>query len=61
MRRYIFRRLLQNAFLLWVLTSMMFLLFRVLPGDPVSIILSAELSEESRQSIRDAWGLSRPL
>jgi len=43
MRRYIFRRLLQNAFLLWVLTSMMFLLFRVLPGDPVSIILSAEL------------------
>ena len=36
MRRYIFRRLLQNVFLLWVLTSLMFILFRILPGDPVS-------------------------
>ncbi|MFZ1095428.1 MAG: ABC transporter permease, partial [Xanthobacteraceae bacterium] len=61
MRGYIFRRLLQNAFLLWVLTSMMFVLFRLLPGDPVSIILSPELSEESRQAIRDAWGLSHSL
>jgi peptide/nickel transport system permease protein len=61
MRGYIFRRLLQNAFLLWVLTSMMFVLFRLLPGDPVSIILSPELSEESLQAIRDAWGLSHSL
>jgi peptide/nickel transport system permease protein len=61
MRRYLFRRLLQNAFLLWVLTSLMFVLFRILPGDPVSIILSPELSEESRQAIREAWGLDQPL
>jgi peptide/nickel transport system permease protein len=61
MRRYIFRRLLQNAFLLWVLTSLMFILFRILPGDPVSIILSPELSEESRQAIREAWGLNQSL
>ena len=61
MRRYIFRRLLQNAFLLWVLTSLMFILFRILPGDPVSIILSPELSEESRQAIREQWGLNQSL
>ena len=61
MRRYIVRRLLQNVFLLWALTSLMFVLFRILPGDPVSVILSPELSEESRQAIREAWGLNQPL
>lgn len=61
MRRYIVRRLLQNLLLLWVLTLLMFILFRLLPGDPVSIILSADLSEESRQAMREAWGLDRPL
>ncbi|MGE0038449.1 MAG: ABC transporter permease [Xanthobacteraceae bacterium] len=61
MRRYIVRRLLQNLFLLWVLTSLMFILFRLLPGDPVSIILSADLSEESRRAVRESWGLDQPL
>ena len=61
MRRYIFRRLLQNAFLLWALTSLMFILFRVLPGDPVSIILSPELSEETREAVRESWGLNQSL
>jgi peptide/nickel transport system permease protein len=61
MRRYIIRRLVQNAFLLWLLASLMFVLFRLLPGDPVTIILSPELSEETRQAMRAAWGLDRPL
>jgi peptide/nickel transport system permease protein len=61
MRGYIVRRLLQNAFLLWVLTSLMFILFRILPGDPVSILLSPELSEESREAMREAWGLNEPI
>jgi peptide/nickel transport system permease protein len=61
MRRYIVRRLLQNAFLLWVLATLMFVLFRILPGDPVSIILSAELSAEARHAMREAWGLNLSL
>ena len=39
----------------------MFVLFRVLPGDPVSIILSPELSEEAREAVRESWGLDRPI
>src|ERR1017187_1737567 len=61
MRRYIVRRLLQNIFLLWALTSLMFVLFRILPGDPISVILSPELSDQSRQAIREAWGLNTSL
>jgi peptide/nickel transport system permease protein len=36
-------------------------LFRILPGDPVSIILSADLSAEAREAMREAWGLNRSL
>ncbi len=61
MRRYIFRRLLQNVFLLWALTSLMFILFRLLPGDPVSIILSPELSQETREAVRKSWGLDQSI
>lgn len=61
MNRYIIRRVLQNVFLLWVLISLMFILFRILPGDPVSVILSPELSADSREAIRAAWGLNTSL
>jgi peptide/nickel transport system permease protein len=61
MRRYLVRRLLQNLFLLWVLATFMFLLFRIVPGDPVSILISAELSKESQEALRKAWGLDQSL
>jgi len=61
MRRYVVQRLLQNVFLLWVLISFMFVLFRLLPGDPVSIVVSAELPEQARTALRKSWGLDRPL
>ena len=61
MRSYIARRVLQNVFLLWALMSFMFVLFRLIPGDPVSVILSPEVSEQSRQAMREAWGLNQPL
>jgi peptide/nickel transport system permease protein len=39
----------------------MFVLFRILPGDPVSVILSPELSADAREAIRTAWGLNTSL
>ena len=61
MRRYLVRRVLQNLFLLWVLTTFMFLLFRIVPGDPVSMLISADLSKESQEALRQSWGLDQPL
>jgi peptide/nickel transport system permease protein len=61
MRRYVVSRLLQSVFLLWLLITFMFVLFRLIPGDPVSIVVSAELSEQARAALRRSWGLDRPL
>ena len=61
MRRYVVQRLVQSVFLLWVVITFMFVLFRLLPGDPVSIVVSAELPEQARAALRQSWGLDRPL
>lgn len=61
MQHYILRRVLQNIFLLWVLTTLMFLLFRIIPGDPVSMLVSAELTKETQDALREAWGLNQSL
>ncbi len=61
MRRYLLRRCLQSLFILWALVTIMFFLFRLMPGDPVGILVSADLTEDAKQALRVAWGLDRPL
>jgi peptide/nickel transport system permease protein len=61
MRRYIARRIVQNLFILWALVTVMFFLFRLIPGDPTSTVISGELTESARQRLLEAWGLDRPL
>ena len=61
MRRYVLRRTVQIIFVLWALITIMFFLFRLVPGDPVAMIISAELTESAREALREDWGLNRPL
>ncbi len=61
MRGFILARLLQNAFVLFVLVTVMFFMFRLLPGDPVGVMASADLPPEAQAALRAAWGLDRPL
>ena len=61
MRGYLLRRCLQSLFILWALVTIMFFLFRLMPGDPVGILVSADLTDDAKQALREAWGLSRPL
>lgn len=48
-------------FVLLAVVTLMFLMFRLMPGDPMAAYISETLSEESRQSIRAQFGLDRPL
>jgi peptide/nickel transport system permease protein len=41
--------------------TIMFFVFRLIPGDPVAIMISAELPEEAQEALRKDWGLDRPL
>ena len=59
--RFIATRLLHSLFVLLAVVTLMFLMFRLMPGDPMAAYISETLSEESRQSIRAQFGLDRPL
>ncbi len=59
--RFIAARLLHSLFVLLAVVTLMFLMFRLMPGDPMAAYISEALSEESKQSIRAQFGLDRPL
>ena len=59
--RYLVQRLLLVIPMIWVLLTMVFILLRVAPGDPVSAAVGGKLSEEALDSRRAALGLDRPL
>ena len=59
--RFVATRLLHSIFVLWAVVTLMFLMFRLMPGDPMAAYISEALSEESRQAIRAQFGLDRPL
>lgn len=59
--RYVGQRLLLVVPMIWVLLTMVFVLLRVAPGDPVSAAVGGKLSEVALDERRAALGLDRPL
>ena len=59
--RYIVQRLLLMIPMIWLVLTLVFLLLRVAPGDPVSASVGGRLSEEELDRRREALGLDRPL
>jgi peptide/nickel transport system permease protein len=59
--RYLARRLVHTAVTLVLLLVFMFTLFRLIPGDPATMLLgSGELPPEAQQQLRVMWGLDQP-
>ena len=61
MRRYLVRRVAAVAATLLVVSVLIFVVVRVLPGDPALIIMGTEGSPEAAERLREALGLNRPL
>lgn len=59
--RYIIQRLLLIIPMMWVLITLVFVLLRVAPGDPVSASVGDKLSPEALDARRAALGLDRPI
>ena len=59
--RYVGQRLLLMIPMLWVVLTLVFLLLRIAPGDPVSASVGGRLSEEEQDRRREQLGLDRPL
>jgi len=47
--------------MLWIISSLVFILLRVAPGDPVDAILGSGADEISRELLRNKLGLNEPL
>lgn len=59
--RYVGQRLLLMIPMIWLVVTLVFLLLRVAPGDPVSASVGGRLSEEELDRRRASMGLDRPL
>lgn len=60
-REYLVRRLGHMLLVLWAVVTLMFFLFRLTPGDPVAILVGAELPKAAQDQLRRDWGLDSPL
>jgi peptide/nickel transport system permease protein len=62
---YIIRRVIQAVFVLILVTLIVFMAMRLLPGDPIYMILTASelnyVTEEQVQAVRHEFGLDKPI
>ncbi len=59
--KYILARLALLPIMLWIISSLVFILLRIAPGDPVDAILGTRANEFARTSLRIKLGLDKPL
>jgi peptide/nickel transport system permease protein len=60
-RRYVLRRVAAVVATLFLVSVLVFVVIRVIPGDPALLILGPESSLEAVARLREAMGLNRPL
>jgi len=60
-RRYLFRRIAAFVATLFVVSLLVFVVIRVLPGDPAQVIMGTEGNPEATARLRTSLGLDRPL
>ncbi|WP_411964800.1 ABC transporter permease [Haloferax sp. YSMS24] len=59
--KFIGKRLARITLTLFVVASVLFVLFRVVPGDPFASVLSKGMTEATLERLRDQYGLSEPM
>ena len=61
MRRYAARRAAALVATLFFVSALVFVVVRILPGDPAALIMGTEGSREASDRLRESMGLNRPL
>jgi peptide/nickel transport system permease protein len=59
--RFLFKRTLQGAFVVWGVVTVVFMLRFVTPGSPITFIAPLDASAQLRQQIAERLGLNEPL
>ncbi|MFO8114049.1 MAG: ABC transporter permease [Halorubrum sp.] len=58
---FVVRRTLQLVVTLWAVGTVLFGLFRLMPGDPTSYVVSSQMTQEARRQLIESYGLNDPL
>lgn len=58
---FLIRRILRGVLVLWIVHLAVFLLIRMIPGDPAVIIAGDQATPDRIEQIREGLGLSKPL
>jgi peptide/nickel transport system permease protein len=61
MWRYFVQRFLFSLITLFLVASFIFIVVRVIPGDPAQVILGDRASQEALEALRSKLGLNRPV
>ncbi|MBX3069663.1 MAG: ABC transporter permease [Thermomicrobiales bacterium] len=61
MARYLIRRLIHSAFLIWGVATLVFFAIRLVPGDPVVQMLGPEYTPEAADAMRQKLGLDESI
>jgi len=59
--QYILRRLIHSVFIIWGCATLVFILIRLIPGDPVIQMLGPEYSPEAAAALNRKLGLDQPI
>lgn len=60
-KEFIIRRIVMMAICFWIIMTILFLLFRMLPGDPTITLVDPTASAEERKIVLTEHGLDKPL
>lgn len=58
---FVIRRFGQLVVTLWIIATMLFAMFRLMPGDPTSYVVSGDMTPEQRAALIESYGLNEPL
>jgi len=61
MQEYIIRRVLYTLLTLFGVATILFFIFRIMPGDPTAQVISPALDEVAQARLKQAYGLDKPI
>ncbi len=61
MKRYIISRAIQIVITFFIVITIIFFLFRIIPSNPTSFLLTPSMTPEAKETIRTQFGLDEPI
>jgi len=61
LRRYVLRRVVEVLISLFFVSTIVFLMFRLMPGDPTAAMIEPEMPPQAQEMLLERFGLDRPL